>query len=76
MEHVEIKKSLDSKLQILPVCSIRILMFLEVILKHDEISKNRKMRNPDPSPICTKKSSQTSYISSSIKTIKSVYFAL
>ena len=33
MEHIEIKNSLDSKLQTFSICSIRILNILEVIAK-------------------------------------------
>ena len=33
MEHIEIKNSLDSKLQSFSICSVRILILLEVIAK-------------------------------------------
>ena len=33
MEHIEMKNSLDSKLQLLSICSVRILNILEVIAK-------------------------------------------
>ena len=44
MEHIETKNSLDSKLQTVSLCSIRILNILEVIAKN-KIFKRRKMLN-------------------------------
>ena len=46
MENIEIKNSLDSKLQTLSVCSVTILNILEDIAKN-EIFKNSEMLNPD-----------------------------
>ena len=44
-EHIEIKNSLDSKLQTFSIYSIRIRNILEVIAR-TRFFKNRKMRNP------------------------------
>jgi len=45
MEHVEIKNSLDSKLQIFSICSVRIRNNPEVMAKR-RLSQSRKMLNP------------------------------
>ena len=50
MEHIEIKNSLDSKLQTYSICSIKILDILEVIAKTN-FFKSRKMRNPVFRPV-------------------------
>ena len=46
-EHIERKNSLDSKVQIESICSVRTLNILEVIARKDSVSKNHKMLDPD-----------------------------
>ena len=41
MEHIDIKNSLDSKLQIFSMCSVRILNTLEVIAKKRAVQKSQ-----------------------------------
>ena len=45
MEHIQIRSSLDSKIQNFSTCSIRILSILEIIVK-TSFFKNRKILNP------------------------------
>ena len=48
MEHIDKVCSLDSKLFLISICSIRTLNILEVIVKM-RFFKNRKMLNPEQS---------------------------
>ena len=48
MEHIDRVCSLDSKLFLISICSIRTLNILEVIVKM-RFFKNRKMLNPEQS---------------------------
>ena len=42
MEHIEIKNSLDSKLQIFSICSVTILNIIEVIAKFSTLEQGEK----------------------------------
>ena len=55
MEHIEMVCSLESKLYLITICSVRILNNLEVIAKKRDFRKNRKMRNPGLCPEAAKR---------------------